>query len=101
MGDDSKRKQYDTWGSTADQMGGMGGSNGRHAAGPEGFSQSWQYQSSIDPEELFRKIFGSGGFGKGASPFDDFAESNYGFGEAQEVKFCTISLFLMIAFRWF
>ncbi|KAJ8953331.1 hypothetical protein NQ318_012126 [Aromia moschata] len=84
LGDETKRKQYDTWGSTAEQMGGMGGGGGGHASGPQGFSQSWQYQSTIDPEELFRKIFGDAGFGKG-SPFDDFAESNYGFGEAQEI----------------
>lgn len=84
LSDETKRKQYDTWGSTADQMGGMGGGGGR-ASGPQGFSQTWQYQSTIDPEELFRKIFGEAGFGKG-SPFDDFAESNYGFGEAQEVS---------------
>nr|CAH7733903.1 unnamed protein product [Callosobruchus chinensis] len=54
LADDTKRKQYDTWGST-----GAGGS------GPQGFSQHWQYQSTIDPEELFRKIFGDAGFGKG------------------------------------
>ncbi|XP_018570469.1 protein tumorous imaginal discs, mitochondrial isoform X2 [Anoplophora glabripennis] len=84
LSDDTKRKQYDTWGSTADQMGGMGGGGGARASGPQGFSQTWQYQSTIDPEELFRKIFGEAGFGKG-SPFDDFAESNYGFGEAQEI----------------
>ncbi|XP_030763599.1 protein tumorous imaginal discs, mitochondrial-like isoform X2 [Sitophilus oryzae] len=86
LADDGKRKQYDTWGATSDQMGGMGGrgeSTGQ-AHGPQGFSQHWQYQSTIDPEELFRKIFGTGGFGKGSS-FEDFADSSFGFGEAQEV----------------
>ncbi|KAK5643993.1 hypothetical protein RI129_007838 [Pyrocoelia pectoralis] len=78
LGDDTKRKQYDTWGSTAEQMGNMGGS-GRNA---QGFSQQWNYQSSIDPEELFRKIFGESGFGR--STFDDFAESSFGFGGAKE-----------------
>lgn len=63
---------------------GMGGGSGRSNTGPQGFSQSWQYQSTIDPEELFRKIFGDAGFARGSS-FDDFAESNFGFGEAQEV----------------
>ena len=81
LGDETKRKQYDTWGSTADQMGGMGGRPGA-GAGPQGFSQSWQYQSTIDPEELFRKIFGDSSFSKS---FDDFAESSYGFSEAQQV----------------
>ncbi|XP_049826169.1 protein tumorous imaginal discs, mitochondrial-like isoform X2 [Aethina tumida] len=84
LGDDSKRKQYDTWGSTAEQMGGMGAGPGPGPHGPQGFSQSWEYQSTIDPEELFRKIFGEAGFGN-KSPFEDFSESNYGFGEAQEV----------------
>lgn len=65
-------------------MGGMGAGAG--AYGPQGFSQQWQYQSTIDPEELFRKIFGDASFGRQSSPFDDFAESSYGFGEAQEVR---------------
>ncbi|KAG5880761.1 hypothetical protein JTB14_010943 [Gonioctena quinquepunctata] len=86
LGDETKRKQYDTWGSTAEQMAGMGGGGPGRASGAQGFSQQWQYQSTIDPEELFRKIFGDAAFGRGSSsPFDDFAESNYGFGEAQEV----------------
>ncbi|XP_066245601.1 protein tumorous imaginal discs, mitochondrial-like isoform X1 [Euwallacea similis] len=81
LGDDAKRKQYDTWGSAASHPGGMGSTGKAH--GPQGFSQHWEYQSTIDPEELFRKIFGNAGFSK--SPFDDYAESSYGFGEAQEV----------------
>lgn len=60
-------------------MGNMGG----RGAGPQGFSQQWSYQSTIDPEELFRKIFGEAGFGRNS--FEDFAESSFGFGEAQEV----------------
>ncbi|XP_044748624.1 protein tumorous imaginal discs, mitochondrial isoform X2 [Coccinella septempunctata] len=86
LGDETKRKQFDQWGATAEQMGGMGGpsASGR-AYGPDSFSQSWSYQSSIDPEELFRKIFGQAGFGKDSKNFDDFADSTYGFGEAQEV----------------
>ncbi|KAL3267021.1 hypothetical protein HHI36_011166 [Cryptolaemus montrouzieri] len=86
LGDETKRKQFDQWGATAEQMGGMGGAAGSgNAYGPQGFSQSWQYQSSIDPEELFRKIFGEAGFGNKRNNFEDFADSNYGFGEAQEV----------------
>lgn len=65
-------------------MGGMGGHPGA-GAGPQGFNQSWQYQSTIDPEELFRRIFGDGGFRR-TSGFDDFAESNFGFGAAEEVS---------------
>lgn len=84
LGDDTKRKQYDQWGSTAEQMG-MG--QAPPGAGAHGFNQAWSYQSTIDPEELFRKIFGSGSFGGGGSQFEDFAESNFGFGEAQEVAY--------------
>lgn len=68
-------------------MGGMGAS----AHGPQGFSQNWQYQSTIDPEELFRKIFGNAGFQRSNAGFDDFAESRFGFGAAQEV----IKLFII------
>lgn len=67
------------------QGGGGGGGFGKAGFGPQGFSQHWQYRSTVDPEELFRKIFGdfkSGGMGGG---FEDFAESKYGFGSAQEV----------------
>lgn len=69
-------------------MGGMGGASGNPRPGAQSYSQHWQYQSTVDPEELFRKIFGDAGFGKGSSRgiFDDFAESSYGFGAAQEVK---------------
>jgi len=85
LSDDAKRKQYDAWGTTSEQMGmgagGMGGADGQR------FSQGWQFRSTIDPEELFRKIFGDAGFRRGGfgSEFEDFAESNFGFGAAQEV----------------
>lgn len=82
MGDDAKRRQYDTYGATSEQMG-MGGGP-RPGSGHDGFSQTWQYQSTIDPEELFRKIFGDAGFGR--SVFDDFADSKFGFGAAEEVR---------------
>ncbi|XP_047507835.1 protein tumorous imaginal discs, mitochondrial-like isoform X1 [Pieris napi] len=78
LSDESKRKQYDTYGTTSDQMGGMGGPGGN-----DGFTHQWQYKSTIDPEELFRKIFGDAGFKSEA--FSDFAESQFGFGAAQEV----------------
>ncbi|XP_026331012.1 protein tumorous imaginal discs, mitochondrial-like isoform X2 [Hyposmocoma kahamanoa] len=78
LSDESKRKQYDTYGTTSDQMGGMGG-----PGGPEGFTHQWQYKSTIDPEELFRKIFGDAGFK--SDIFSDFAESQFGFGAAKEV----------------
>lgn len=86
LSDDAKRKQYDAWGTTSEQMGmgsgGMGGAEGQR------FSQGWQFRSSIDPEELFRKIFGDAGFKTGGfgTEFEDFAESSFGFGAAQEVR---------------
>ncbi|XP_076039762.1 dnaJ homolog l(2)tid, mitochondrial isoform X2 [Oratosquilla oratoria] len=79
LGDEEKRQQYDTMGRTTEQM-------GRQGAGTAGnpFQGGWQYQTTIDPEELFRKIFGDfrRGFDMGEQ---DFAESAFGFGAAQEV----------------
>ena len=47
------------------------------------------FTSNIDPEELFRKIFGDAGFNMGGfSNFggqSDFAESQFGFSPASEV----------------
>lgn len=60
-------------------MGGGGGPRGDMG----GFN--WQYRATIDPQELFRKIFGETPFGGGLG-FDDFAESKFGFGSAEEVK---------------
>ncbi|XP_013149130.1 PREDICTED: protein tumorous imaginal discs, mitochondrial-like isoform X2 [Papilio polytes] len=77
LSDENKRKQYDTYGTTSEQMG-MGG-----PGGADGFTHQWQYKSTIDPEELFRKIFGDAGFK--SESFSDFAESQFGFGAAQEV----------------
>ena len=53
--------------------------------GGRGFEHmNWQYQTNIDPEELFKKIFGDFKMGfDHAEP--DFAESSYGFGAAREV----------------
>lgn len=65
---------------------GMGGG----PSGADGFTHQWQYKSTIDPEELFRKIFGDAGFKSDA--FSDFAESQFGFGAAQEVYFSYIFL---------
>ncbi|XP_018312898.1 protein tumorous imaginal discs, mitochondrial isoform X1 [Mycetomoellerius zeteki] len=82
LSDDTKRKEYDTWGTTSEQMGmGMGQSQG-----PKSYNQHWQYRSTINAEELFRKIFGDAGFQSGTfNDFEDFTETKYGFGAAQEV----------------
>jgi DnaJ homolog subfamily A member 3 len=85
LSDDTKRKEYDTWGATSEQMG-MGGMGGHGQGGPKSYNQHWQYRSTVNAEELFRKIFGDAGFQSGAfNDFEDFSESKYGFGAAQEV----------------
>ncbi|XP_049859883.1 protein tumorous imaginal discs, mitochondrial-like isoform X1 [Schistocerca gregaria] len=82
LSDDTKRKQYDSWGATSEQMG-MGGAG---ASGRQGFEQHWNFHSTIDPEELFRKIFGQAGFNTSAfGGEEDFAESQFGFGAAREI----------------
>nr|XP_050852383.1 protein tumorous imaginal discs, mitochondrial isoform X1 [Vespula vulgaris] len=82
LSDDAKRKEYDTWGATSEQMG-MGQGGGQST---KDFQQQWQFRSTINPEELFRKIFGDAGFQSGMfGDFEDFAESKYGFGASQEV----------------
>ncbi|KAG5311674.1 TID protein, partial [Acromyrmex insinuator] len=82
LSDDTKRKEYDTWGATSEQMG-MGMGQGQRT---KSYNQHWQYRSTINAEELFRKIFGDAGFQSGAfNDFEDFSESKYGFGAAQEV----------------
>lgn len=85
LSDDTKRKEYDTYGQTSEEMGRQGGGGFRPGAGfgAQGFNQNWQYQSTIDPEELFRKIFGNAGFRSGS--FEDFTDSKFGFGAAQEI----------------
>lgn len=83
LSDDQKRREYDTYGQTTEQMNRSGQGAGR---GPQGFAQDWQFRSTVDPEELFRKIFGEAGFrGQQQGGFDDFSESQFGFGGAQEI----------------
>ncbi|XP_018023534.1 protein tumorous imaginal discs, mitochondrial isoform X2 [Hyalella azteca] len=79
LGDEDKRQQYDSFGSSAFNNGGAGGSS------PGGFrSSGFQYQASVDPEELFRKIFGDfrSQFGQNEP---DFAESDFGYKASEEV----------------
>ncbi|XP_046639160.1 protein tumorous imaginal discs, mitochondrial-like isoform X2 [Daphnia pulicaria] len=82
LSDDGKRKQFDTWGATSEQMG--GGQAGPGASQDFSRHQNWNFQSSVDPEELFRKIFGQAGF-QGGNFGEEFAESRFGFGAAQEM----------------
>ncbi|OQR75027.1 protein tumorous imaginal discs, partial [Tropilaelaps mercedesae] len=88
LSDDSKRRQYDQFGTAGMGGAGFGGSAGAGGFGGSGGQHQYTYQSSIDPEELFRKIFGdfAGGQGGGGG-FDPFGaeENQFGFGQAQEV----------------
>lgn len=64
-----KRKQYDAYGTASFDPGAAGAGTGR---------QYWSSGPSIDPEELFRKIFGE----FSGSPFGDFQNV---FDQPQEV----------------
>ena len=63
-----------------------------------GFQGGFQgFQSSIDPEELFRKIFGQGGFRmSGFGQEQDFEESQFGFAPASEVQYITAKIKFVI-----
>ena len=64
LSDETKRKTYDTYGMTGDQFGAGQGAYQGARTGPSGGAQQGDfrgyeyYQSQVDPEELFRKIFG-------------------------------------------
>jgi DnaJ family protein A protein 3 len=91
LSDVTKRKEYDTWGQTAEQMGRSGPSSGKDASGgrTQQQQQAWNFSSDVDPEELFRRIFGDAAF-HGGNPFmsedKDFSDSIYGYGAAEEVR---------------
>uniref|UniRef100_T1JPI8 J domain-containing protein n=1 Tax=Strigamia maritima TaxID=126957 RepID=T1JPI8_STRMM len=81
LSDEGKRKEFDQWGTA----GNFGSGANTGPTGGHGFGGNWDFHSNIDPEELFRRIFGEAGFKAGNfSKFEDFAESAFGFGEAQE-----------------
>lgn len=72
LSDPNKRSYYDQTGSTSP------GSSGGSSQDPFGYGTAG-FQSTIDPEELFRKIFGTD-FSKGRNPFVDFDFSESAFG---------------------
>ncbi|XP_076446224.1 dnaJ homolog l(2)tid, mitochondrial-like isoform X2 [Babylonia areolata] len=84
LGDDSKRRDYDTFGMSGPGagMGGAGGFQGARGFGQQGGFEN--FHGTIDPEELFRKIFGDAGLG-GFGNFTDFEESKFGFAPASEM----------------
>lgn len=70
LSDEVKRKQYDAYGTASFDPGATGAGAGR---------QYWSSGPSIDPEELFRKIFGE----FSGSSFGDFQNV---FDQPQEVR---------------
>ena len=73
LSDDEKRAQYDAYGTAGDQFGMGGGAGGNYGG----------FQSSIDPEELFRTIFGERN-----SPFGNFGQNfNQSAGGAEQFDF--------------
>lgn len=76
LSDEGKRNQYDAYGTAGFDAGQAGGGQ-----------QYWGGQTSnINPEELFRKIFGEFSGGRG---FGDFSAM---FDQPQEVGYCKMSL---------
>ncbi|KJH41112.1 DnaJ region [Dictyocaulus viviparus] len=71
LSDDGKRREYDTFG-TSGPSGGQGSRGGE-----------WQYKSTVDVNEIFRRAFGFGG--DGGFNWDSFAESQFGHSQAQEI----------------
>ncbi|NXB75537.1 DNJA3 protein, partial [Donacobius atricapilla] len=63
LSDEVKRKQYDAYGTASFEAGAAGAGAGAGAG-----RQYWSSGPSIDPEELFKKIFGE----FSGSPFGDF-----------------------------
>jgi len=84
LSDTGKRQQYDSFGMHGANAGAGAGGSGFHGAG--GFRQTGfeGFHGNVDPEELFRKIFGDAGLG-GFRTFTDFEESKFGFAPASEM----------------
>uniref|UniRef100_A0A1I8I6F2 J domain-containing protein n=1 Tax=Macrostomum lignano TaxID=282301 RepID=A0A1I8I6F2_9PLAT len=85
LSDEAKRRQYDAYGMAGGGSGGPGQSASASGRGSGG------YHGSIDPEELFRRIFRDAGFdfsgfNNNDSATQGFAESVFGFGPAKEMS---------------
>lgn len=72
----NKRKEYDSWGTRSEF--------GMRSESPTG--NEFHFHSTIDPEELFRKIFGDLNFRPRMSDFE-YADTPFGHGAAEEVNF--------------
>ncbi|XP_055329509.1 protein tumorous imaginal discs, mitochondrial-like [Paramacrobiotus metropolitanus] len=91
LSDESKRKQYDQWGTAGNEFPGAapGGGGPRPGAAPGGGFQYQDFSGHIDPEELFRRIFGNAAFTGGGGGFGfeeaDFTDNLQGFARTQEI----------------
>ncbi|XP_048756400.1 protein tumorous imaginal discs, mitochondrial-like isoform X2 [Ostrea edulis] len=79
LSDESKRRQYDTYGQAGPQAGGPGFHGFGGTYGSQGF------RSNVDPEELFRNIFGDNFNFRNFAESEDYESSQYGFAQAAEV----------------
>ncbi|CAG2123437.1 unnamed protein product, partial [Medioppia subpectinata] len=77
LSDDGKRRQYDQFGTAANNMGGPGGAG-------QGFNGFQGFHSNIDPEELFRNIFGD--FGKGFGAQSGAESYDFEYAAPQEIQ---------------
>lgn len=84
LSDDSKRKQYDQFGSAGQSAGFDPDANNPFASGRTGFQG---FHSTIDPEELFKRVFGDLGFDMFKERTSDFGfqETEFGHSASQEV----------------
>nr|XP_022327662.1 protein tumorous imaginal discs, mitochondrial-like isoform X1 [Crassostrea virginica]XP_022327788.1 protein tumorous imaginal discs, mitochondrial-like isoform X1 [Crassostrea virginica] len=82
LSDDSKRRQYDTYGKAG---GGQAGGPGFQGFGGAYGGQAYGGRGHIDPEELFRNIFGDNFNFKNFQESDDYESTQYGFAQASEM----------------
>ncbi|XP_052792102.1 protein tumorous imaginal discs, mitochondrial-like isoform X1 [Mya arenaria] len=86
LSDEGKRRQYDTYGMAGAGMGGGGQGPSPGAGGFTGFQGFDNFHSQIDPEELFRQMFGNAGFGGfRQTRNNDFEENIWGHAPASEI----------------
>lgn len=97
LSDETKRRQYDQMLNNPGAFG-MGGGRTGATGGPQWSQQ--EFHGSIDPEELFRKIFGDfnfGGAGRSTGGFnftdsENASDNSYGYGSSQEVCYIDCSI---------
>ena len=84
LSDSNKRRQFDSYGSTRSPGSSYGPSASKSGfktstRGPIDQNYSWSYTSSMDPEELFRSVFGNFGSARasGSSIFDSIINAMY------------------------